>query len=394
MKVVLAHNDYGRFSGEENAVETMASVLSDHGHEVKWLRKSSVVIGDSLTQKTRALFSGLYSSWARKRMNRMIADEHPDLIQVQNLYPFLSPSILEVCKENGLPVVMRCPNYRIFCPTGLHLHRGKVCERCLNGYKEWSCIVQNCEGAIFKSIGYAARNAFARISGMIMKNVDVFIVLSNFQKEKFVARGIPVQRVAILPNIVPLELSKRPWGPGEFIAFVGRVSEEKGIMDFLAAAARMPEYRFRVAGSTDSMPDIERRAPSNVTFTGFLIGKELDEFFESSRILVFPGRCYEGFPNVIAKAMAHKKPVVASRIGAIPEIVQDQKTGLLFEPGNPDDLVDKLELLVENSSLCRSLGEAGLCKAEKEYSAERYYEILMGIYQKALRNNDAHRANV
>lgn len=385
MHILIVHNDYGKFSGEEHAVQTMTEVLESNGHQISWLRRSSAEIGGSFSKKIGAFFSGIYSGESRKNIEQILNDQKIDLVQVQNLYPFLSPSVLLPCKGKNIPVVMRCPNYRLLCPNGLHLAQGEICERCLDPLRELNCVLQNCEQNLMKSTGYALRNAFARKTRMIIENVDVFIVLSEFQKKRFIAGGIPSERIEILPNIAPtLKESKQEGGIGETISFVGRVSPEKGINTFLEAASRLSQHQFSVAGSTNTMPETENNVSPNVTFHGFLSGKELDDFFEKSRILVFPSNWFEGFPNVIAKAMAHGKPVIASRIGALPEIVDDGVTGLLFELGNAEDVAQKIDYLWSRPELCREMGRAGMQKAKREYSEERYYERLMDIYKKAL----------
>jgi glycosyltransferase involved in cell wall biosynthesis len=381
--IVIAHNDYGGFSGEEHAIESMAEVLASNGHKITWFRRSSADIGGSLIKRMGAIFSGVYSLQSRKRVAQILDDEEIDLVQVQNLYPFLSPSVLVPCKERGIPVVMRCPNYRLFCPNGLHLSHGEICERCLGG-KEWYCVLRNCEKDLSKSIGYALRHVTARVTGMIVNNVTIFVLLSEFQKKRFIAGGIDSDRIEILPNIAAVEESSSHHSVyGDSISFFGRVSPEKGITEFIEAACALPEYSFSVAGNVKSMFDVKTQAPSNVSFLGFLPGNELNEFFQRSRMLVFPSIWFEGFPNGIARAMAHGKAVIASRIGALPEIVDDGVTGLLFEPGNVNDLADKIDYLWNRPELCQEMGRAGMEKAKREYSEERYYERLMAIYEKA-----------
>ncbi len=381
--ILLVHNDYGIFTGEEHAVEAIAKLLESRGHSISWFRRSSAEIGTSLSKKTQALLAGIYSRGSRQRMARILDSEPIDLVQVQNLYPFISPSVLPVCKERRIPVVMRCPNYRLFCPTGLHFSHGKVCERCLGG-KEWHCVLQNCMEDIPKSIGYAARNAVARITGMIRDNVTLFMVLSEFQKKRFIDGGIPAERVVVLPNMASAVDGPADDVVGETVSFVGRVSEEKGIREFLGAAHRLSGLRFSVAGSNERIPQVSVAASSNVQFEGFLVGKALDDFYAKCRMLVLPSKCFEGFPNVIATAMLHRKPVIASRIGVIPEIVDDGVTGLLFKPGDVTELVEKIEYLWERPDLCREMGRAGWKKAKEEYSEKVFGTRLEEIYDKAL----------
>jgi glycosyltransferase involved in cell wall biosynthesis len=178
------------------------------------------------------------------------------------------------------------------------------------------------------------------------------------------------------------------YGDGNIIAFVGRVSPEKGILSFIEAAQNFPDFQFSVAGSTNAMPTVKEMASSNAEFLGFLSGAKLEDFFKRIKIFVFPSVWFEGFPNVVARAMAYGKPVIASRIGALPEIVDDGVTGLLFEAGKTGDLVEKIQYLCNRPKLCREMGRAGLEKARREYSKEKYYERLMKIYEKARKSKN------
>jgi glycosyltransferase involved in cell wall biosynthesis len=396
VKLLIAHNEYARQSGEEYALGSLADLLIRHDHCVVWHRRSSAKIGCSVGGKTKAFFTGLANPWAGRQMETALDREKPDLALIQNLYPMLSPSILTACKKRGTPVLLRCPNYRLFCPNGLHLSHDEICERCLGG-KEYWCILRNCEGNLFKSSGYALRNAVARISRRILDNVDIFIVLSEFQKRRFIEQGIPEERLEILPNtapniesegIFPFVSEKKNFpakSSGEWVGFVGRISPEKGIEDFIAAARELPDIPFAVAGSTERMPEAVAQSPKNVQWEGFLQGKQLDDFYRRCRIVAIPSRCFEGFPNVATHAMMMRRPVIASRIGALPEIVEDGKTGILFEAGNVEELASKILSLYRDPEQCRVLGNAGQIKAESEYGPEVVYERLMGIFEKAPR---------
>jgi glycosyltransferase involved in cell wall biosynthesis len=326
----------------------------------------------------------VHNPWTAKEMARRLDELQPDLVQVQNLYPLLSPSILRPCRERGVPVVMRCPNYRLFCPNGLHLCRGKVCERCLGSGRELRCVFRNCEESLPKSVGYALRNWAARVTRRILNGVDMFIVQSEFQKGKFVANGIPTEKIGIVPGITPDVEFQANDGPGELVSFVGRVSPEKGIEEFLQAAKAMPDTPFAVAGSYEGMPGIRDHSPENVRWMGFLTGEDLNDFYRWSRILVFPSRWYEGFPNVATRAMILGKPVVAAKIGALAEIVDDGDTGTLFAVGDGGSLAEAVQGLYGDPALCRRYGEAGRRKALANYTQEAIYEHLMTAYSVAI----------
>ncbi|WP_084517328.1 glycosyltransferase family 4 protein [Desulfatiglans anilini] len=382
MRLLLLHNQYGAISGEEHALRAIAGMLEENAHQVSWFLRSSAGI-EGIRGKVRAFYSGIHSHGAAQAL-RLFLSEHPvDAALVQNLYPFLSPSILKVLREFAIPIIMRCPNYRLFCPNGLHLCHGEVCERCLGG-KEYWCVIRNCEDDLFKSLGYALRNAAARISRRIVDHVDMFVVLSEFQRQRFIQGGIAPERLAVVPNVAPLSAKPSSSDPGVLVSFVGRISAEKGIEDFVAAAERLPEVPFALAGNYDQMPGLPDKSPKNVCWMGFLTGSALDEFYRRSRILVFPGRCFEGFPNVIASAMAAGKPVIASRLGAVREIVDHEKTGLLVEPRNVSELAGSIQRLYADPSECLRMGEAGRIKAGTCYSQEAVYRKLLEVFTRVI----------
>jgi glycosyltransferase involved in cell wall biosynthesis len=381
MHCLFAHNDYGRRSGEEEAVERIAGLLQEAGHRISWLRRSSAEIDGSLKSKVTAFAAGIWSHSAYREMARQLADDRPDVVQVQNIYPFLSSSILAACREARVPVVMRTPNYRLFCPTGLHLRDGSVCVSCLSRGRELNCVRYNCEGNAAKSIGYAARNAFNRLTGTILDNVDRVIVLSQFQRRRFEAQGIAPDSIAVVPNVAPVdEIQATPVPTRGYVAFVGRLEHEKGVHELLDAARMLPDVQFAIAGAIGHSSELPRVASGNVRFDGFLGGRTLRDFYAGSRIVVCPSKWFEGFPNVIASAMAHGRPVVASRIGAIPEIVRDGVTGLLCEPGDSRDLASKIDALLRSETTCALMGRQGRRIAEEEYSPQEVLSKWIRIY--------------
>ena len=387
MRLLYVHNDYGKPSGEEHAADSIADLLESHGHEVLWFRRSSAELAGSLAGKIKASIAGVHNPFAARALARRLDETKPDVVQVQNLFPLLSPSIFKPIKQRGIPVVMRCPNYRLFCPNGLHLVRGRVCEKCLGFGREAWCILRNCEGNLFKSTGYAVRNAWARITRRILDNVDVFIVQTAFQKEKFAGRGIPEAQIGIVPGLAAANAATEGFQPGDLVTFVGRVSPEKGIEDFLGAARLLPEMPFAVAGNTDAMPGIREQSPRNVSWLGFLEADGLEHLYRRSRVVVIPSRWYEGFPNVAVQAMMQARPVVAARIGAMTSVVENERTGLFFGAGDAADLAEKLASLYPDPERCERLGGAGRTKASTHYSADSVYASLAAVYERAFQRH-------
>lgn len=386
MKILFVHNSYSdrNPSGEEYASQELAALLEEYGHEVRGYQRSSDEIR-GVIGRIKAFFTGIYNPCSAKELARLLDDFKPDIVQVQNIYPLISSSIFNSLKVRNIPVVMRCPNYRLFCPNGLCLDtKGHVCEKCFGG-KEWCCIKKNCERSILKSIGYALRNAYTRASRNIINGVDIFIVQSDFQKQKFVEQGISADKLVILPGISPQQIaSDTTTDLGENVSFVGRISVEKGINEFIEAARLNPCIPFKVAGKLDAHFKMPNGLPQNVDFVGYKKGDDLDSFYSESRIIAVPSKWYEGFPNVIVRAMLHRRPVITTNIGAMPSIIDDGVNGLLVEPGNAKKLSHAISRLYNDEDCCRKMGLSGYEKASKQYSRDAIYQRLMGVYRKVI----------
>ena len=173
MKVLVIHNEYGKFSGEEAAVWSICRLLENHGHEVIRFFRSSADILSMRLGRVHAFFSGIHSFSSARAMLNVLKEHNPDVAHVHNLYPLISPSVINVCRRAKVPIVMTVHNYRLLCPNGRHLTKGRVCEACSSSGEFW-CILRNCEQSIFKSIGYALRNYVARKRRIFIDNVSVF----------------------------------------------------------------------------------------------------------------------------------------------------------------------------------------------------------------------------
>jgi glycosyltransferase involved in cell wall biosynthesis len=389
MKVLMIHNEYAKPSGEEHASQGIANLLEKNGHTVKWYRRSSKEIVGSKVGQIKAFFTGIYNPNSPKELVKILDNFNPDIVQVQNLYPLISISIFNEIKKRDLPIVMRTPNYRLFCPNGLFYTDNKVCEECVSSsLREFSCIKNNCENSYFKSTGYAFRNFVGRVSKKITSNVDVFITQSLFQKKQFIKFGINEKNIGILPALSPKESFDLVEKGGEYISFVGRVSLEKGILNFIEVAKLLPTYQFAVAGNYSGFEQLVKNSPKNIRWYGFLSGRELDDFYQNSKVVVIPSEWYEGFPNIAVQAMQFKKPLVCSNIGVFTSFIKDRENGLLFEPALSRDLKNKLIELLENKDLLEKIALNGYEESKTIYSHESIYTELMKIYDLAIQNNE------
>jgi glycosyltransferase involved in cell wall biosynthesis len=392
LTIALVHNAYGKVSGEEIVIDNLAALLEAGGVKVQKFWRDSEAIEGRRLGKIAAFFSGIHNPFSRKKFGRFLRKTLPDVVHIHNLYPLISPSILPECTVQGIPVVMTVHNFRLACPNGLLLSHGEVCHRCLGGREYW-CVLRNCENDIFKSTGYALRTAAARIMRRYYDNVNHFICLTNFQRDILVKEGLPPDKASVLAN--PLSFTPNAINAinptnannarNAYVAYVGRISPEKDILTLIGAARRLGDLQFKFAGDYQRMPEAIKQKPGNCEFLGQLNTEDIGQLYHNARMVVFPTRCYEGFPTVLLEAMSYGLPVVCSHIGGLPEIVDDGITGLLYEPGNVDELADRIRTLWQNSALCQKLGEAGLRKVREDYSAERLLDRLLEIYEKVIK---------
>ena len=373
MRFLLVHNNYGKYSGEEAVVDKMAAMFQSHNHTVCFYRLTTEGARDTISDKIKGFTAGIYSHSGVKGIKKILRKDKPDIINVHNLYPFISPTALFECKKAGIPVVMTVHNFRLICPTGLFMRNGKPCEQCLDRKNEWSCIKYNCEHSIFKSIGYTLRNVYARWTKAYLKNVDMFACITEFQKKKLIEAGYDKNKITVIPNSIDAPCSYTPT-TGGYIAYIGRLSYEKGYDLLVEVARKHPEIKFCFAGAQREKNNTE--IPKNVEFKGYLPKKELSKFIQESRFIVIPSRCYEGFPMAILEAACHGKPAIVPNHGGFTEIIGqgENAIGKLFEPGNTDDLDKQIAELWNNQTLTEELGEKAFKKLKKHYDSEVVYK--------------------
>jgi glycosyltransferase involved in cell wall biosynthesis len=269
------------------------------------------------------------------------------------------------------------------CPTGQCFLNGRVCKLCVGG-REYHCVLQNCRKNFAESIAYAARTSIARKLRLLAKNVTLFVVPSEYLKNCLEHAGYGRERTVVVHhpvNISPIE--KIPHA-GKYAGYVGRVSPEKGVDTLMSAAALVPHISVSIAGDSSKCSEVLSNAPKSVSFLGHIPRAGLERFYRSARFVVVPSICFDVFPTVVLEALSHGTPVIGSRIGGIPEIVQDGITGLLFEPGNVEELAGKMKLLWENPDMCQEMGRAGHKFVSEKHSENTYCLELQRVYQKAI----------
>jgi len=343
---------------------------------------------ESILVKVKSAGRVLYSLEAKKKIEKLIKEQKPDIVHLNSIYHQISPSILHVFKKWNLPVVMALHDYKMVCPTYLMLRRGKICEKCKRGRYYW-CLINRCtKNSYLKSALNVLEMYLHHRILHIYDLVDVFISPSIFLKEKMKEMGFE-KKIFYLPHFINAEAYQQEYYFNEkTICYFGRLSQEKGL-SLLIDAIRRLNVLLKIIGDGPEKKNLEEKVRKenikNVNFLGYKSQKELKEEIQKSLFVVLPSQSYETFGLTIIESFALGKPVIGSKIGAIPELVKDGRTGLTFEPRNAENLRDKIKYLINNREKISEMGKNAKKFVEKELNSERYYNQLMEIYQLAMR---------
>jgi len=388
MRVLIVHNHYGNyaFGGEGQSVKAEVELLESKGHEVYVYERTNAELHQrSLAEKLRAFRNIPWSPEGYAAICGVIDDCKPDIMHVNNYKYLLSPSVFAAAKDRGVATVLTMRNYRLVCPAGMFLRRGHICEDCLGGFP-YRMLWRRC--ASDSVIGNAAQFYLywgTRRRKLLTPWVDAYIALTEFARDRFVKGGGPGDRVYVKPNSMedPGEELLKSARPEHRAIYVGRLSPEKGLKTLLEAWQTI-DYSLVLVGDGPERAGLQSVAPASVSFAGPLEHIKALRMILDSSFVVFPSACYEGFPRAVLEAMAYRKAVVASNLGGRPEMVDDGKTGLLFESGNPHDLRQKVLRLIERREECVQLGQRARERYLQEYTPEQNYKQLMNIYEAAI----------
>lgn len=397
MKILVVHNRYREPGGEDSVVAAETALLRRHGHAVETLLFDNTEIPDrrSLAASARLAAGAVWSPAGAARVRAAVRTSGADVVHFHNTLPLVSPAAYAACRVEGAAVVQTLHNYRLVCPNALFFRDGRPCEDCLGRTPPWPGVVHACyRGSRPQTAAVAAMLTAHRLRRTWHRDVDRFVALSAFSRGKFVAGGLPAAAIAVKPNFLEPD-------PGAAIAagdgflFVGRLVAYKGLGTLLRAwAGAGPGAPLRIVGDGPLTAEIERAAETipAVDHLGRRDRSGVLALMRSSRALVFPSELYENFPVTLIEAFACGLPVIASRIGAIAEIVVDGRTGLLFAPGDAADLAAKVAWARDHPAKMARMGAAARAEYEAKYTAERNYGRLIEIYAEAvdhLRADDA-----
>jgi len=337
----------------------------------------------SLGQKLRKGLKSAYSFEARARVEELIARVSPAVCHAHNIYHHISPSVLPAVKRQGVPLVMTLHDLKLACPAYSMLSGGKVCERCRGGALYHAALRRCVKGSLAMSLLVMAESYLHRLLNSYVGNVDRFIVPSKFYLQKLAEWGFGGEQFVYIPNFVDASRTRPVPRPGRRFVYFGRLSPEKGVETLLraAAAAGVGVDLIGTGPELDRLRSLAATLDADARFPGFMSGRALEEAIAGARAVVVPSEWYENAPLSVLEAYALAKPVVASRLGGLPELVEHGETGWLFEAGAADELAAVLRRLCgADDAEIRAAGERARDRVTAEFSPGRYLDAVRELY--------------
>lgn len=403
MKILNINKFYYRKGGSEAYYFALADLLRENNHEVipfsmkdnkNYETKYSKYFIENISYenmgiKEKAINGAklIYSFEAKKKVKNIVNDNTPDIAHLHIFQHQLSPSILKEIKKNGTYVVNTVHDLKVICPNYKMLNDGEICEKCKSD-KFINCFKSKCiKGSTVNSM----LNTIEAYTHRILKSydyVDKFICPSKFYMNKFIEFGIPNEKVVHIPNFVDVSKFNPNYEHEDYFVYFGRLSEEKGINTLIKSMKYVNKSKLIIVGTGPIEKELKefvvKENIKNVEFVGFKTGNELENIIKKSRFIVIPSEWYENAPMSIIEAMAYGKAVLGSNIGGIPEFIEDNHTGMIFNTKDEIDLASKINYLIDQEKQTIEMGKNARIRAEKLYDKTVHYEKIMDLYNQVM----------
>lgn len=384
MKILQIHNFYRTPGGECSVVKAENRLLKQYGHTIQQFSvDSGGIVAQSLGRKALGFLQIPYNIEAARQLTKLLHDFQPDIAHVHNVFPLLSPSMYVVLKRKCTNVIQTIHNYRFLCPNGLFFTGGRICQQCMHdGFM--AAVRNKCVRNSYPiSAMYAAAIGLAWQSGSLPTNIDRYIALNQFGADMLASGGVPRERIRICGNFIE-HTSVSPKAKHFYILYLGRLSPEKGLWTLLKAMRGVPAGITLKIGGTGPMEvalkDYVAAYSLPVEFLGFVAGDEKERLIAGAICTIVPSEWFENFPMSVLESLALGTPVIASRIGGLPEMIEHEVSGLLFEPGDIEGLLRAIRRVSENTEEAMSMAAAALAAARSRFGPEAHIRGLQDIY--------------
>jgi len=337
----------------------------------------------SLTSGIEIFAKSIYSLEAKKKLRLLLSDNKVDIAQLNNITNYHTPSIIPVLKKAKIPIVWRILDYRLICPNTTLFVNGNVCEACFK-HKYYNCILKKCKKNSLRASALLAIENYVYYFLPFYKQVDMFLFQSEFTRDIFVKFGYDIKKTHIIENPYDCSDVQPKYEGKNYILYFGRIEKEKGIYTLLNAMKLLPNAALKVVGNGTEYENclnyIAEKSITNVSFLGPKWYKDLEPIIKDCEFVVVPSEWYEPSPYVVLQSFSYGKPVVASNMGGLNDLVIDNENGFLFKAGNVTNLSQTINNLLKKKNLIRKMGNNAKQILETKYNPERYYTDTMNVF--------------
>ena len=399
MRILLVNKFHYLRGGSEKYYFELAQLLKSKGHTVGFFsmkHEENITTGDAeyfveeidlnTGSKLKAL-DVIYSQENKRLMAKALEEFKPDIVHINNFQRQLSASIIDAIKKKNIPIVMTAHDLNPICPASIMLYNGEVCDDCITkGYAQ--CIKKKCvKGSTLKSTLGVMEKKYYDIH-KVFRKIDCIISPSEFNKNQLVNGKLKYNEIVTLHNFVN-ESGHNEYVLGDYAFYLGRLSKEKGILNLIEAIGDIPNAKLLIAGDGPERERIEayiseHKLDGRITLLGYQNQDSIHKYITNSRFVVIPSICNENCPYSVLEAMEIGKPIVASRIGGIPELIADGENGYLYKADDINELKEKLTLLLDNDDKVNHFAQKSRELYESYYSPDSYYNELIKIYNKVM----------
>lgn len=397
MRVLMVNTFHHRRGGDATYALSLSALLAGAGHDVvplamrhpdnepsEWERWFVPWIDfralDGWRPRLRALANFVHNREAGRAAEALIRRIRPDVVHLQHVHHHLTPAVVAPAVRAGIPVVWTVHDYELICPSAHLFANGAPCEDC-RGHRYHRAVVRRCKRDDRAISVLAAVEKTMHVLGGLWSRIDRFLCPSRYLADRLVAFGVPADRVHWQPNFVATPPPAS--APGAGWIYAGRLSEEKGVRVLVEAARRLPGHRLVICGSGPLEPELRHRARDlpDVQFLGHVPAEELARRLQDAAVAVVPSLWPENLPYAVAEAQAAGRGVVASRIGGVPEMIDDGVDGVLVEPGDAIALANAVGALLDDPIATRRLGAAGWRRVSVAMAPEPHLRQIEGHYR-------------
>lgn len=398
----MAHKFYRIAGGVDKYFVDLCQLMNQHNHKVipfatqnednlpspyeKYFAPNVQYGNQSIIQQIKNVSSFIYSFEAKNQISELLKKEQPHVAHFQHVYHQLTTSVFEPLNEKGIPIVQGVHDYKLGCPRYMLFNTAtnELCDKC-QGKNYYQVLLNRCyDGSLFNSTLLAVESYYNQLFKTYQRNVSRFLVSNEHMKGRLTRYGIDKEKIVVIPNFVDVAAYKPIYEHDGYFLYFGRLSIEKGVEYALRAMVQLPDQKLVIVGNGPDESRLRKLANdlnlNNVQFLGPLWGEALQPILDRAISVIVPSYWHENSPMVIYQSFASAKPVIGSRRGGIPDLVDEDVNGLLFEAGNIEELTHCMNEIALHREKQKYFSIQARLKAENEFTPELHYSRIMQVY--------------